>query len=57
MDRSKVVDEIAGLEQKLADLKQEMILTDGALQAFRWVLAEVDKAPVDAVVVEVPAND
>lgn len=57
MDRSKVVDEIAGLEQKLADLKQEMILTDGALQAFRWVLAEVDKAPVDAEVVEVPAND
>lgn len=44
IDREKVVNEIAGLQQKLAALKEEMILTDGAIQAFKWVLDEVDKS-------------
>ena len=41
--REKITAEMAGLEQKIVELKQELVLTDGALQAFRWVLAELDK--------------
>ena len=51
--RTKILAEIAGLEQKLDALKQEMILTDGAIQAFKWVIAELDKG--DVVDVEVVA--
>lgn len=48
MDRAKVESEIAGLQEKLSQLKEEMILTDGAIQAFKWVLAEMEKVVVEA---------
>lgn len=43
--REKIESEIAGLIQKIESLKQEIVLTDGALQAFKWMLAEFDNQP------------
>ena len=39
MTQEQILTEIKALEDKLEQQKREMILTDGALQAFRYILA------------------
>ena len=45
MTREDIQAEIKALEEKRAKLETDYVLADGALQAFRFVLARMEEAP------------
>lgn len=45
MTREELLIEIKSLEEKRAKLEADYMLADGALQAFRFVLARLDAEP------------
>ena len=55
--REKVQVEIDALVKKIDGLKQDLILADGALQAFKYVLAQLDAPEAHVNVHEVPSGD
>lgn len=45
MTKEQIQDEIDSLTATLDRLKHDMILTDGAIQAFRYILRKLDLPP------------
>lgn len=48
--REKIDTEITLLTEKIERMKQDLVLADGALQAFRYMRAQLEDSPPDAQV-------
>ena len=57
MNRDVVLAEIAELDRKISDLKEQLVLADGCRQGLRWVAAEMERAAVPEVEGEVVGGE